>query len=668
MKRTNQFRLLALALLPTLAAGQTGRTITLDEVVVTASPMDDPLTVTTDPKAPRQPLPAHDGADYLKTIPGFSVIRKGGTDGDPVFRGMAGSRLNILTDGETVLGGCGGRMDPPTAYIYPEAYDRITLIKGPQTVQWGAGNAAGVVLFERDFKRPTAPGTRLDASLMAASFGRNDQVVDYSAANADYSARLTGTHSTMGDYRDGAGHAVHSSYQRWSGNATLGWTPDADTRLQLSAGASDGEAAYADRTMDGVMFRRDNVGLKFQKKKISALVARLDAQVYYNYIDHVMDSYSLREVAAGGTKQVSNPDRETIGWRVATVLNLAAATSATVGIDRQENAHTLRFSGNQDRVSYESLARTDDAWFGNTGIFGELTQSLSERDRLVAGLRVDAWEAQDRRRGYATSGQTRYATLTSGFLRHERDYGEQSTYFAGIGHNERFPDYWELLSQGKQSASTNSAFEARPEKLTQIDVGTIYRPTQRVALSLSGFYGKVQDYILIDDTRTLKLATLTRNVAATTWGGEAGLSYLFGRQWKGDAALAYVRGTNDTDRTPLAQQPPLELRLALDYDDGVNFVGGLLRLVDGQDRVASGTGNIVGRDSGPTPGFAVFSLNGGYRPRKGVLVSAGVDNLFDKNYAEHLSRSGWMVAGYTQTVRVSEPGRTLWVKAKLALD
>ena len=58
----------------------------LDEIVVTASRMHAPLTVITDPKAPRQPLPAHDGADYLKTIPGFSVIRKGGPARRSSFR------------------------------------------------------------------------------------------------------------------------------------------------------------------------------------------------------------------------------------------------------------------------------------------------------------------------------------------------------------------------------------------------------------------------------------------------------------------------------------------------------------------------------------------------------------------------------------------------------
>ncbi len=54
----------------------------LDSVVVTAERDDAPLTITTDPRKPRQPLPAHDGADFLKPIPGFSVIRKGGDGGD----------------------------------------------------------------------------------------------------------------------------------------------------------------------------------------------------------------------------------------------------------------------------------------------------------------------------------------------------------------------------------------------------------------------------------------------------------------------------------------------------------------------------------------------------------------------------------------------------------
>ncbi|MCX6945483.1 MAG: hypothetical protein NT173_12130, partial [Opitutales bacterium] len=108
------------------AAEPPAATIVLPAVVVTTRHTQQPLVVTADPKAPAQPMPAHDGAEVLKSIPGFAVIRKGGADGDPVLRGLAGSRLGIQIDGECLFGGCGNRMDPPTAYVFPAAYDRLT--------------------------------------------------------------------------------------------------------------------------------------------------------------------------------------------------------------------------------------------------------------------------------------------------------------------------------------------------------------------------------------------------------------------------------------------------------------------------------------------------------------------------------------------------------------
>ena len=247
--------MIALAGFGCIAQAQNSVPAQLQEMVVTAPRMDEPLKVVTDPRQPRQPLPAHDGADFLKTIPGFSVIRKGGTDGDPVLRGMAGTRLNILLDGEQILGGCGGRMDPPTAYIFPESYDRVTVIKGPQSVVNGPGSSAGSVLFERDIKRLVAPGFKAAGSVMAGSFSRHDELVDLTGGTPDVYLRGILTNSRSGDYQDGSGRKVHSRYERWSANATLGWTPDNNTRLEVTAATSDGNAAYADRMMDGEIGR-----------------------------------------------------------------------------------------------------------------------------------------------------------------------------------------------------------------------------------------------------------------------------------------------------------------------------------------------------------------------------------------------------------------------------
>ncbi|MCL2626067.1 MAG: TonB-dependent copper receptor [Cystobacterineae bacterium] len=633
----------------------------LKPVVVTAAPMDEPLTVVTDAKAPRQPIPAHDGADHLKTIPGFSIIRKGGSDGDPVFRGMAGSRLNILSNGEVILGGCGGRMDPPTAYIFPGSYDSITLLKGPQSVIWGPGSSAGTVLFEREFRPYEQSGYRLFGGLMFGSFGRNDQIVDAEMGDPSYDMRLIGTRSSMDDYLDGNGNRVHSSYMRWSIGTVLGFMPDENTRLELSASLSDGKAAYADRMMDGSKFARENLSLRFEKKKISALIEKMEAHAYYNYVDHVMDNYSLREQP--GSKSVNNPDRRTTGFRLASNLHLSALSLLKVGFDQQSNWHRFR-SGND--LNYRSQTRLADATFHDHGLFAEWTQTLSAESGLIAGLRVDFWKAKDQRTGVSTSGETRRDILPSGFVRYEHDFGANSL-VVGLGHNERFPDFWEAISQNKQSETSNSAFKVRSEKNTQLDVGAIYRVHPKLRLSASVFVSWLKDYILIDNSRALKDASLVRNVNALTFGGEVGAAFAFARHWSLNANLAYVHGNNLTDSTPLAQMPPFDSRFTLEYDDGTWLFGALARLVAAQNRFDKNKGSIAGQDIGATPGFGVFSLNAGYRLRKNLLLLVGVDNLFNKTYAEAISRSGSMVLGYDQTRRINEPGRSFWLKLDLKL-
>lgn len=90
------------------------------------------------------------------------------------------------------------------------------------------------------------------------------------------------------------------------------------------------------------------------------------------------------------------------------------------------------------------------------------------------------------------------------------------------------------------------------------------------------------------------------------------------------------------------------------------------RLVAAQDRVALDEGNVVGRDLGPSAGFGVFSINGGYRFGESVRLTAGIDNLFDRAYTEHLNLAGDAAFGYpADPVRINEPGRMVWTKVNV---
>ncbi len=652
----------------------------LSPTVITAIAPSSPLTIVTNPKDPRQPVPASDGGDYLKTIPGFALVRNGGTNGDPVLRGMFGSRLNILTNGSMMLGACPGRMDAPTSYISPETYDKLTVIKGPQTVLWGPGASAGTVLFDREPENFGELGTRVNASILAGSHGRFDKVVDAAAGGPLGYVRVIGNTAHSDDYRDGNNDIVASRYDKWNGDVALGWTPDADTLIELTAGKGDGEARYAGRGMDGSQFLRESLGLRFEKSNITDVLEKLEAQVYYNYADHVMDNYTLRTPSGTGMMagpMASNVDRRTLGARLKATWRWADVQLIT-GLDAQTNEHRQRSSMGID--TYKDLPYSKDADFHNYGVFSEMTWYAAERDRLITGARVDRASAKDYRqtigsgmtsRPNPTADDSRADTLPSGFVRYEHDLADSpTTLYAGLGHAQRFPDYWELFSPKSGPAGSVNAFDSiKPEKTTQFDFGVNYKSADLEAWA-SGYIGVVRDYILFDYTPGMMGMSTSRaeNIDARIMGGELGAAYNLTDNWKADATLAYAWGKNSSDGSALPQMPPLDARFGLTYSEAKWSAGALWRVVAAQHRIDANKGNVVGKDYAQSSGFGVFSLNGAYRINQHWKVSSGVDNLFGKAYAEHLNLAGNAGFGYpaNDPQALNEPGRTLWTKVDMS--
>jgi iron complex outermembrane receptor protein len=68
-----------------------------------------------------------------------------------------------------------------------------------------------------------------------------------------------------------------------------------------------------------------------------------------------------------------------------------------------------------------------------------------------------------------------------------------------------------------------------------------------------------------------------------------------------------------------------------------------------------------GLDAGETPGWAILNLYARLSLGAGGELRAGVDNIFDRSYAEHLNR-GNRDPFYPEPLRVNEPGRTLWAR------
>ncbi|WP_411689230.1 TonB-dependent copper receptor [Acinetobacter indicus] len=644
----------------------------LAPIVMTAHQGNDAngLIVRADPKQPIQPIPATDGADYLQSIVGFSAVNSGaGTNGDVTFRGMFGSRIKILTDGTENLGACPSRMDSPTSYISPESYDQISVIKGPQTVQYANTGSAATVIFER---RPEQfdedQHYRGQLSVLAGSFGRLDHNIEVAAGDEQKYIRLNSNRSVSNSYQDGDGNTVPSDWERWNADVALGWTPDADTWVELTGGKADGEAVYAGRMMDGSKFARESLGLRVEKQNVTDVIKKIEAQVNYNFNDHVMDNYSLRQVGMAEhhmthemveAKSAMNVTRRTLNARMAVTHEWDKLQFIT-GVDSQNNKHGKgMYSATMPRMNSPV---TTDMEFQSIGGFGELGYQLSEQNRLVGGVRVDQVEVDA-----VQTAQQRQETLPSAFIRLENQHPHHDVKtYIGLGYVERMPDYWELFRTDLNGVEGSTFKYLEPEKTLQLDIG--YQHEHGAFSSWASAYaGLINDFILMtydptEQVPMMKNAADSRNVDATIAGAEVGIGYQFTDAIQADVSAMYAWGENTTDNTPLPQIAPLEGRVNLRYIQDRYTLGAYWRIVDGQNRISQNQGNIVGYDLKESAGFSTLSLNGTYHLSDGVDLSVGIDNVLDKTYTEHLNKMGAAGTGLPITQQFNNSGRNYWAR------
>ena len=646
----------------------------LAPIAITAQAGNDAngLIVRVDPKQPIQPIPASDGADYLQSIMGFSSVNSGaGTNGDVTFRGMFGSRIKILTDGTENLGACPSRMDSPTSYISPESYDRISVIKGPQTVQYANTGSAATVLFERSPEKFTKDNHyRGQASVLAGSFGRLDHNLETAIGDEHKYVRLNANRSVSDSYKDGNGNTVPSDWKRWSTDLALGWTPDENTWLELTGGKADGEVVYAGRKMDGTQFARESLGLRFEKKNVTDVIKKIEAQVNYNFNDHIMDNYSLRPVPKKhdmAQGMIDNPmsmqlTRRTLNTRLA-VTNQWDKLQFITGFDSQHNKH----SGGMKSITM-NMPLTPDMQFQSYGMFGEVNYDLGNNNKVIGGVRIDQVNVDALK-----LNESRKGALPSGFIRFENTHPEHDdgkTYI-GLGYVERMPDYWELFSPKSGNGNTNTFAYINTEKTLQLDMGYQHHHGGLNSWA-SAYAGVINDYILTNyvksvdhHTKEISMQAHSRNVDAAIAGAEAGVGYQFTDAIQADISAMYAWGQNTTDNTPLPQIAPLEARMNLRYIQDKYNVGLLWRVVDRQNRISLDEGNIVGYDTGKSAGFTTLSLNGTYHLVEGVDLSVGIDNVLNKTYTEHLNKLGDAGFGFSSDQQFNNVGRNYWARLSM---
>ncbi len=298
------------------------------------------------------------------------------------------------------------------------------------------------------------------------------------------------------------------------------------------------------------------------------------------------------------------------------------------------------------------------AWMVDPGVYGEWTKDLTRRWNVSLGSRVDLVHTTARASDLRSDTNlpedelTQDDVLVAGYLNNKIKLGDHWTLTAGAGEGQRPPTLIERYADGLFISSLQSGFTRvvgdptlRPERDLQIDFG-LSASYDRWRARANYFYAWVNDYITFYDDSVIgfesaRLLHFMNTRLATLTGFEVSGEYDLSPWLTPFAKISYVEGQDQSLDAPLPMIPPLESTVGLrlhDSDKGSRWgIEIAARMVHTQNRpgVISllGTPEVVEE---ATPGFVVWNLRSYYNVRKNFSIVAGIDNLLNRNYQEHL--------------------------------
>lgn len=618
--------------------------------------------------------PAADGGDLLQSVPGVTAGRMGGHGLEVIIRGQQQNQLNIIDAGSFTYGGCPNRMDPPAATAAFARADRVVVERGYHTVTNGPGGSGGAVILERE--APDLAGEkRWEGSFHSGVASNSDSTeiggtVTFDLGRGFY-LKGSAERRAAENYTDGSGNTIRSAFDQHSTGLTLGYAGKGlDLAFDVERDLAE-DVLYAGAGMDSplseTMVYRFRGGVDLDM----GVLRRIEGNLYRTEVDHVMDNYSLRPVGAMAMRTPTTSD--TTGGKVEAQLDFGT-TTARIGVDYQSNTRNATAYGGMPAMipminaSNPATARFNmwpDVTIAQTGLFAETETELTPKLTLQLGLRYDYVKATSGTAAVVPGGSlmapnayytAQYGTTFNaprkehnigGLARLEYSLDSETKLFAGLSRSVRTADATErAMARSTWVGNPDIA----PEKHYQFDFGVETR-RDNWSLNASVYADRVDDFIL-RDAFSVPGVTTYRNIDATLAGLELSGSWeRNGFMIAGDATYTY--GQNTTDGRALAQIPPFNGQIAVSYGQNAWRTGARVNWAATQTRIDPA------RDPGQTPGYTTLDLFGSYEISENAVLLAGVNNVTDRTYANHLSRANVFDPTLTQ---VNEPGRSVYLK------
>jgi len=636
-----------------------------------------------------------DAARLMSQVPGGAAASNGPLTGQIQYRGMSGPRINVRVDGMLIHGGGPNWMAPPLHHIPAGLMEELVIEQGIPSISTGGGLGGAATAYWKKPDYSSGNGWKLSGDVEGA-FSSVDDGTSASGllglSSQNHRVYLVGSTDEGDDYDSGDGRVDATQYQRDAYGVGYGFSSgvhefDIDFRR-----IETDDTGTPSLPMDIDWFDTElwNAAYRTQYRGVG-----LELRIYGSEIDHGMTNYRLRPAPdfssltlppfVGDDKRMVRTDSEETGFKL--TLDWSVGDGVFIaGLEGKDATHDASvFDPDFAPFFVNNFA---DSEVENLAVFGQWSTTIGQSWYLEAGARieevntdtgeVDAFPARlvdmnpamwpmgtppravfMLREAFNNSDRSQSDTNLDWVLKARYQATQSLVVELGLAQKMRAPLYqerylWIPLEANAGLGDGNNYVgnvELDPEKSQQVELGLDWN-YEGFYFSPRVYYRQVDDYIQGVAATNMAVIGVSRNANgdptpltfantdADFWGVDASFGIELGSDWRIDGIASMINGERNDVNDNIYRIAPNTLRLTATYQRNDFNLRLEQVLVAEQDELsATNTFDPLNANNSfvPTDGYNLTNVYLDWFANANLTLTAGVENLFDKGYTDHLT-------------------------------
>ena len=609
----------------------------------------------------------------LSKLPGVSIISTGPGISKPSIRGLSSNRVLVYSQGVRLENQQWG--DEHGIGISPFGIKSIELIKGPAYVVYGSDAMGGVLFMEPE---SYSNDFSIDyTGIYNSNYSGISNSIGLKGGSGNFSYLLRGSMTDNQNFSTPDGEVENTWFKENDFNAGIMFESEkfsSDLRLSMNlseVGIPHMEEGHDDHDDHGDHDDHDDhddhEGHEDHYQELSHTILtwtnNFDLGNDHNLQVKLGRQVNDRKEFGGHEEEEGHEDHDEEedhdehdhhghgGSGAELDMELSTNTfDVSINMPQSDNLNLIIGTNllSQENKNFGHEELIPDAEISDFGLYG-LGQITMENGEALIGIRYDSRSID------AESGSADFANF-NGSIGIKRNY-ENSTLRINVGSGYRAPNLIELFADGVHHGTFRYEVgnaDLIAEKSFQTDI-SLDLMKDSSSLTFDLFYNDISDYIYVSPSNTSMSGYPVYNYTqqdATLYGGEISYSKQTGIDWLTfNTSLEYIHGESaDGDAlpfiSPLTFNQVFNLEFSSNYSLEVDFT-------------AKAKQNRVSMFEEETAGYSVLNLSGNWMTsflNNDLNISWSVNNVFDKEYYDHLSR--------LKTAGIHEMGRNISVGLK----